>query len=90
MSEGTPYQNPPHGYPPPPAAYTPGAFHEPYGGPAPAYQGAYVEPHRGGLILAFGLLGWLVCGFFGVAAWIMGKKDLAAMSLAPWTAAARR
>jgi hypothetical protein len=37
---------------------------------------AQVAPHRGGMILAFGILGFAVCGFFGIAAYIMGKKDL--------------
>lgn len=41
-------------------------------------------PHRGGMILTFGILsivGWLLCAqlplsFFGIAAWIMGHADL--------------
>lgn len=36
--------------------------------------------HRGGLILAFGLLGWVVCFPFGIAAWIMGNHDLREMT----------
>lgn len=35
--------------------------------------------HRGGLILAFGILGWVVCFPFGIAAWIMGSYDLREM-----------
>lgn len=35
-----------------------------------------MEPHRGGLILAFGLLSFVVCPFFGIAAWVMGNNDL--------------
>lgn len=38
-----------------------------------------MQPHRGAIILAFGLLGFLFCGIFGIAAWIMGKNDLAEM-----------
>src|SRR5262249_41735325 len=38
-----------------------------------------VEPHRGGLVLTFGILS-LVLGviglFFGIAAWVMGGGDL--------------
>ena len=37
------------------------------------------QPHRGGMILAFGLLGLLVCFPFGIAAWSMGSADLAQM-----------
>ncbi len=35
-----------------------------------------MKPHRGTLILVFGILGLVVCGFFGIAAWIMGSGDL--------------
>src|SRR5688500_14766686 len=37
------------------------------------------QPHRGGLILAFGILAWMTCFLFGVAAWAMGVEDLRAM-----------
>lgn len=37
------------------------------------------EPHRGVLILVLGILGWMVCGLLGTAAWIMGKRDLELM-----------
>jgi hypothetical protein len=40
------------------------------------YRGGTVEPHRGTLILVLGILGLLVCGFLGIAAWLMGKRDL--------------
>jgi hypothetical protein len=36
-------------------------------------------PHRGTLILILGILGFLICGLCGVAAWIMGSNDLAEM-----------
>lgn len=35
-----------------------------------------VMPHRGALILVFGILGLLVCLVFGIISWIMGKGDL--------------
>ncbi len=55
------------------------------GGPtvAPGYTGygpaPGVEPHRGTLILIFGILGLIFCFLFGVAAWVMGDRDLALM-----------
>jgi len=39
----------------------------------------HVEPHRGTLILVLGILGFVVCGFLGIAAWLMGKRDLELM-----------
>lgn len=40
----------------------------------------YTAPHRGGLILVLGILGWVVgCPIFGVAAWVMGNADLEEM-----------
>ena len=39
-------------------------------------RGRRTKPHRGGMILAFGILAWLFCGIFGIAAWIMGSADL--------------
>ena len=38
-----------------------------------------VEPHRGAVSLVLGILGLLVCGFIGIAAWLMGKSDLEKM-----------
>ena len=35
-----------------------------------------LKPHRGVLILVFGILGIIVCFPFGIAAWIMGNGDL--------------
>ncbi len=35
-----------------------------------------MKPHRGTLILVFGILGLVICAPFGVAAWIMGNGDL--------------
>ena len=36
-----------------------------------------MKPHRGVIILVFGILGFVVCPFFGIAAWVMGDTDLA-------------
>jgi len=38
-----------------------------------------LRPHRGATILAFGILGFLVCQLFGVAAWVMADNDLREM-----------
>ena len=39
-----------------------------------------MRPHRGVLILVFGILSFVVCPFFGVAAWMMGNADLEEMA----------
>ncbi|MFW6168863.1 MAG: hypothetical protein ACODAD_00130 [Planctomycetota bacterium] len=36
----------------------------------------YYKPHRGGLILTFGILGLFCCAPLGIAAWVMGSADL--------------
>ncbi len=38
------------------------------------------EPHRGGAILALGILGLLVCFICGIIAWTMANDDLRKMS----------
>jgi hypothetical protein len=38
-----------------------------------------MEPHRGTLILVFGIIGLVACMFFAPFAWIMGNHDLAEM-----------
>jgi hypothetical protein len=38
-----------------------------------------MKPHRGTLILVLGILGLVVCGPCGIAAWIMGANDLKEM-----------
>ena len=40
-----------------------------------------MRPHRGVMILVFGILSFVVCPFFGVAAWLMGNNDLQEMSM---------
>lgn len=39
-----------------------------------------LQPHRGGMILAFGILGLVLCFPFGLAAWFMGKTDIEGMN----------
>ena len=38
-----------------------------------------MQPHRGTMILVFGILGLVVCAPFGIVAWVMGNADLKAM-----------
>ncbi|MFT5301302.1 MAG: hypothetical protein ACI814_002105 [Mariniblastus sp.] len=64
----------------------PFAEQSPYTSPARATGAAtsrsnrYQVPHRGGLILALGIISWVVsCPLFGVIAWIMGSGDLREM-----------
>jgi len=38
-----------------------------------------LRPHRGVAVLVLGILGILVCFICGIAAWVMGKKDLQEM-----------
>ncbi len=38
-----------------------------------------LNPHRGGVVLALGILGLVVCFICGIIAWIMGKNDLREM-----------
>ena len=35
-----------------------------------------VRPHRGGMILMFGVLGFACCQIFSIVAWVMGHADL--------------
>jgi hypothetical protein len=39
-----------------------------------------VRPHRGGLILALGILGIVCCFICGIIAWVMGNNDLREMA----------
>ncbi len=38
-----------------------------------------MKPHRGNLILIFGILGLVICAPCGIAAWVMGSGDLKQM-----------
>lgn len=48
---------------------------------APMQQapGGALRPHRGVMILVFGILGLVLCVIFGIVAWVMGNGDLKAM-----------
>ena len=39
-------------------------------------RGDRLKPHRGPMILVFGILGMMMCGAFGIAAFMMGRNDL--------------
>jgi hypothetical protein len=48
--------------------------------PPPVPQpGTMMRPHRGTMILVFGILGFVICVIFGVVAWVMGNADLKEM-----------
>jgi hypothetical protein len=38
-----------------------------------------MKPHRGTLVLILGILGLVLCGPIGIAAWVMGGGDLKQM-----------
>lgn len=38
-----------------------------------------MKPHRGTLILVLGILGLVICGPLGIAAWVMGNNDMREM-----------
>jgi hypothetical protein len=38
-----------------------------------------MKPHRATLILVFGILGIICCFPLGIAAWVLGKRDLKEM-----------
>ncbi len=61
------------------AASTPGAA--PCATPAgiPAVGGC-LAPHRGVMILVFGILSFVCCFIFGICAWTMGNADLREMA----------
>ena len=39
-----------------------------------------VQPHRGALLLTFGILSLVICFIFGIVAWVMANADLKAMA----------
>ncbi len=39
-----------------------------------------VKPHRGTMLLIFGILGIICCFIFAILAWVMGSGDLKAMA----------
>jgi len=48
-------------------------------GPQPLTQQP-LRPHRGGVVLALGILGIVVCFICGIVAWVMGNNDLREMT----------
>ncbi len=50
----------------------------PYRSPVSVRAQRYLRPHRGGVVLTLGLLGFC-CGLLGVFAWVMGRTDLREM-----------
>ena len=48
--------------------------------PAPAGPSQQLRPHRGGAVLALGILGLVVCIICGIIAWSMGSSDLKEMA----------
>lgn len=81
-------QQPPPGGPPG-SGYPPGPPQNPYAapqvpsgyppGPPPGQYAPMMKPHRGGSILALGIIGLVCCGICGIIAWVMGNSDLAEM-----------
>ena len=51
----------------------------PQGGVQPASGTPPMKPHRGGAILALGIIGIVVCFITGIIAWVMGSNDLKEM-----------
>ncbi len=48
--------------------------------PTQAFGGAgSMRPHRGGMILALGILGIVICQICGIIAWVMANTDQAEM-----------
>jgi hypothetical protein len=43
-------------------------------------EGQHLAPHRGVMVLVFGILGLVVCFIFGILAWVFGNADLAEMN----------
>ena len=64
---------------PPPAPVRRGAAGLHRSGTPGRRSGGRVEPHRGGAILALGILGLVVCVICGIVAWAMANTDLAKM-----------
>ncbi len=51
----------------------------PQGEVQPAPGTPPMRPHRGGAILALGIIGIVVCFITGIIAWVMGSSDLKEM-----------
>jgi len=46
----------------------------------PDAHGQHLRPHRGAMILVFGILGIVLCFVFGIIAWVMGNDDIRQMN----------
>jgi hypothetical protein len=86
VAPATPQPVQPHPYSLHPSAAVPALNPSPFAGAA--YPGASpgtpggLAPHRGALVLIFGLLGFVVgCPVFSALAWIFGSRDLREMRL---------
>ncbi len=44
-----------------------------------AKEARIMQPHRGTMILVFGILGLVICMPLGIVAWVMGSGDLKKM-----------
>ncbi|MBS3734754.1 MAG: DUF4339 domain-containing protein [Phycisphaerae bacterium] len=68
------------------AQWAPAAETELWGGPtgamppSPRQPRGYVKPHRGGAVLALGIVGLTACFICGIIAWSMGRTDLREMA----------
>lgn len=51
----------------------------PASSPAVSKARSFQHPHRGVLVLVFGILGFIICPIFGLASWIMGYGDIKKM-----------
>ena len=51
----------------------------PQGGVQQAQGSTPTKPHRGGAILALGIIGIVLCFITGIIAWVMGSNDLKEM-----------
>ncbi len=51
----------------------------PQSGVQPTAGAVAVKPHRGGAVLALGIIGIVLCFIAGIIAWVMGKNDLTEM-----------
>lgn len=47
--------------------------------PTPTFPRTEIKPNRGGVILALGIIGIVLCFICGIIAWIMGAGDLREM-----------
>jgi len=48
-----------------------------------------MKPHRGTLILVFGILGLIICAPLAIVAWVMGNSDLKEMDAGTMDSAGR-